>query len=42
MDYSNNTTNSRSEMVCTKTLYNYIDLQLLEIRNSDLPMKLRR
>ena len=33
---------SRSEMVCTKTLYNYIDLQLLEIRNSDLPMKLRR
>lgn len=32
----------RSEMVCTKTLYNYIDLQLLEVRNSDLPMKLRR
>ncbi|MBP3888070.1 MAG: IS30 family transposase, partial [Cellulosilyticum sp.] len=32
----------RSEMVCTKMLYNYIDLQLLEVRNSDLPMKLRR
>lgn len=31
-----------SEMVCTKTLYNYIDLGLLEIRNVDLPMKLRR
>ncbi|MFR4582798.1 IS30 family transposase [Clostridium cadaveris] len=33
---------SRSQMVCTKTLYNYIDLQLLDIRNSDLPLKLRR
>lgn len=33
---------SRSQMVCTKTLYNYIDLQLLEIRNADLPLKLRR
>lgn len=32
----------RSQMVCTKTLYNYIDLGLLEIRNVDLPMKLRR
>lgn len=31
-----------SHMVCTKTLYNYIDLGLLEIRNVDLPMKLRR
>lgn len=31
-----------SQMVCTKTLYNYIDLGLLEIRNVDLPMKLRR
>lgn len=38
----NNNLFLRSEMVCTKTLYNYIDLQLLEIRNSDLPMKLRR
>lgn len=32
----------RNEMVCTKTLYNYIDLGLLTIRNVDLPMKLRR
>ena len=31
-----------SEMVCTKTLYNYIDLGLMEIKNSDLPLKLRR
>ena len=29
-------------MVCTKTIYNYIDLALLEIRNIDLPMKPRR
>lgn len=33
---------TRCEMVCTKTLYHYIDLGLLEIRNVDLPMKLRR
>lgn len=32
----------RSKMVCTKTLYNYIDLGLLDIKNSDLPIKLRR
>ena len=32
----------RSEMVCTKTLYNYVDLGLLPIRNIDLPEKLRR
>lgn len=32
----------RDEMVCTKTFYNYIDLCLLELRNIDLPMKLRR
>lgn len=32
----------RSEMVCTKTLYNYIDLGLLAIKNTDLPLKLRR
>lgn len=32
----------RSEIVCTKTLYNYIDLGLLAIKNIDLPMKLRR
>lgn len=32
----------RSEMVCTKTLYNYIDLGLLAVKNTDLPLKLRR
>lgn len=32
----------RSQMVCTKTLYNYIDLGLLAVINADLPMKLRR
>ena len=32
----------RSEIVCTKTLYNYIDLGLLSIKNADLPLKLRR
>jgi transposase, IS30 family len=30
------------ESVCTKTMYNYIDLGLLRIKNIDLPMKLRR
>jgi IS30 family transposase len=29
-------------MVSAKTLYNYIDLELLHVRNIDLPMKLRR
>ena len=29
-------------MVSTKTLYNYIDLDLLSVRNIDLPMKTRR
>lgn len=33
---------SKSEMVCTKTLYNYIDLGLLEISNIDLPLKVKR
>lgn len=32
----------RQDMVCTKTLYNYIDLGLLPIKNIDLPEKLRR
>lgn len=32
----------RSEMVCTKTLYNYVDLQLIAIKNIDLPDKLKR
>jgi len=31
----------RSQMVCTKTLYNYIDLGLLPLSNMDLPIKLR-
>lgn len=31
----------RDEMVCTKTLYNYIDLGFIKIKNTDLPMKLR-
>ena len=30
------------EMVCTKTLYNYVDLGLLKIKNIDLPEKLSR
>lgn len=28
-------------MVCIKTLYNYIYLDFIKIRNSDLPMKLK-
>ena len=32
----------RDEIVCTKTLYNYVDLGLPPIRNIDLPEKLRR
>lgn len=31
-----------SQMVCTKTLYNHVDLGLLDVKNTDLPMKLRR
>lgn len=31
----------RDEVVCSKTLYNYIDMGLIKIKNSDLPMKLR-
>lgn len=33
---------SRSEIVCTKTLYNYVERGLLSIKNIDLPEKLRR
>jgi IS30 family transposase len=33
---------SREEVVCTKTLYNYVDLGLIPIKNIDLPEKLRR
>ena len=29
-------------MVCSKTLYKYIDLGLMAIKNTDLPQKLRR
>lgn len=32
---------STDEMVCTKTLYNYVDLGLLPIKNIDLPEKLK-
>ena len=32
----------RHEIVCTKTLYNYIELGLLEVKNVDLPMKCKR
>lgn len=31
----------RSEMVCTKTLYSYVDLGFMNVKNSDLPIKLR-
>lgn len=31
-----------SEMVCVKTLYNYVDSTLLKLRNIDLPLKVRR
>lgn len=30
------------ELVCTKTLYNYIDQRLLRARNLDLPLKVKR
>lgn len=29
-------------MVCSKTLYNYIDIGLLEIKNTDLPEKMHK
>ncbi len=32
----------REEMVCTKTLYNYVDLGLISLKNIDLPEKLSR
>jgi len=35
-------TMSKSEMVCTKTLYKYIDQRLLKVRNMDLMLKLHR
>lgn len=33
---------SREETLCTKSLYNYVDLGLLQVKNIDLPQKLRR
>ena len=33
---------SAYEMVCVKTLYNYVDSMLLAVRNIDLPLKVRR
>jgi IS30 family transposase len=32
----------QSQMVCTKTLYNYVDVGLLAIANIDLPLKVKR
>ncbi|TDX49162.1 IS30 family transposase [Orenia marismortui] len=32
----------KSEMVCTKTLYNYVEAGLISINNVDLPLKLKR
>lgn len=32
----------RSQIVCTKTLYNYVDQGLVKIKNIDLPEKLKR
>ena len=33
---------TRDEIVCTKTLYNYVDAGLLNVKNIDLPEKLKR
>ena len=33
---------TRNQVVCTKMLYNYVDMGVLNIRNHNLPMKLRR
>ena len=32
----------RSEIVCTRTLYNYVDLGLMKMKNIDLPEKTKR
>lgn len=34
--------NKFREIVCTKTLYNYIDKGLLKVRNIDLPLRVKR
>ena len=39
--YCRNNSDWQEEMVCTKTLYNYIDKGLLRIRNIDLCLKIR-
>ena len=33
---------TRDQIVCTKTLYHYVDIGLLKIKNHNLPEKLRR
>ena len=33
---------ARNEMVCTRTLYNYVERGIIRIKNIDLPQKLRR
>ena len=33
---------TRKEIVCSKTLYNYVDKGLMDIKNIDLPEKVRR
>ena len=33
---------SKNQVVCTKTLYNYVDIGLMNTRNHNLPEKLRR
>lgn len=33
---------TREEIVCTKTLYNYVDAGLMKIKNIDLPEKVNR
>ena len=33
---------TKEQIVCTKTLYNYVDLGLINIKNINLPEKLRR
>ena len=32
----------REDTVCTKTLYNYIDLGLINVKNIDLPFRVSR
>lgn len=33
---------ARDEIICTKSLYNYVDLGLISVKNIDLPQKLHR